>query len=226
MMLEMRDIEKFYKSGSLETYVLRHVHLDITEGEFVSIMGPSGAGKSTLLHIIGMLDEPTAGEYRFLDQDVSKMREKDRTEVHKNYIGFVFQAYHLIDELTVYENLEMPLLYRKVKGAERKARVSALLDRFHIVAKKDLFPHQLSGGEQQRVGVARALIGEPKLILADEPTGNLNSKQGEEVMDMLKELNAEGTTIIQVTHSEKNAAYGSRIVHLLDGKVEREEVPA
>ena len=226
MMLEMRDIEKFYKSGSLKTYVLRHVHLDITEGEFVSIMGPSGAGKSTLLHIIGMLDEPTAGEYRFLDQDVSKMREKDRTEVHKNYIGFVFQAYHLIDELTVYENLEMPLLYRKVKGSERKARVSALLDRFHIVAKKDLFPHQLSGGEQQRVGVARAMIGEPKLILADEPTGNLNSKQGEEVMDMLKELNAEGTTIIQVTHSEKNAAYGSRIVHLLDGKVEREEVPA
>ena len=226
MLIEMRDIEKYYQSGSLKTYVLRHVHLDIAEGEFVSIMGPSGAGKSTLLHIVGMLDEPTAGEYRFLGEDVSKIREKDRTEVHKRYIGFVFQAYHLIDELTVYENLEMPLLYQKVKGSERKARVSYLLDRFQIVAKKNLFPHQLSGGEQQRVGVARSLIGEPKLILADEPTGNLNSKQGEEVMEMLKELNAEGTTIVQVTHSEKNAAYGSRIVHLLDGKVEREEVPA
>ncbi len=225
-MIEMNDIEKYYKSGSLKSYVLRHVHLEIKEGEFVSIMGPSGAGKSTLLHIIGMLDEQTAGEYRFLGDDVSKMREKDRTQVHKRHIGFVFQAYHLIDELTVYENLEMPLLYRKVKGSERKGRVSNLLDRFQIVAKKDLFPHQLSGGEQQRVGVARALIGEPTLILADEPTGNLNSRQGEDVMDMLKELNAEGTTIVQVTHSEKNAAYGSRIVHLLDGKVEREETPA
>jgi putative ABC transport system ATP-binding protein len=221
-MIEMRSIEKHYKSGSLKSYVLRHVHLEIQEGEFVSIMGPSGAGKSTLLHIMGMLDEPTAGEYNFLGDDVAKMREKDRTEVHKRYIGFVFQAYHLIDELTVYENLEMPLLYRKVRGSERKARVSELLDRFHIVAKKDLFPHQLSGGEQQRVGVARALIGQPKLILADEPTGNLNSKQGEEVMDMLKELNSEGTTIVQVTHSEKNAEYGSRVVHLLDGKVEHE----
>lgn len=225
-MIEMASIEKYYQSGSLKSYVLRHVHLSIREGEFVSIMGPSGAGKSTLLHIMGMLDEPTAGTYRFLEQDVNTLKERDRTEVHKRYIGFVFQAYHLIDEMTVYENLEMPLLYRKVKGAERKARVSELLDRFQIVAKRDLFPHQLSGGEQQRVGVARALIGEPKLILADEPTGNLNSKQGEEVMAMLQELNAEGTTIVQVTHSEKNAGYGSRIVHLLDGKVEREETPA
>lgn len=225
-MIQLRDIEKHYQSGSLKSYVLRHVHLDIADGEFVSIMGPSGAGKSTLLHIMGMLDEPTAGSYQFLGDDVSGMREKDRTEVHKRHIGFVFQAYHLIDEMTVYENLEMPLLYRKVKGSERKARVSNLLDRFQIVAKKDLFPHQLSGGEQQRVGVARAMIGEPKLILADEPTGNLNSKQGEEVMGMLRELNEEGTTIVQVTHSEKNAAYGKRIVHLLDGKVEREETPA
>ncbi|NKB69292.1 MAG: ATP-binding cassette domain-containing protein [Candidatus Latescibacteria bacterium] len=223
-MIEMRDIEKYYQAGALKTYVLRHVHLQIEAGEFVSIMGPSGAGKSTLLHIIGMLDEPTAGEYSFLGEEVEKLREKDRTELHKVHIGFVFQAYHLVDELTVYENLEMPLLYQKVKGAERKGRVSELLDRFQIVAKKDLFPHQLSGGEQQRVGLGRALIGQPKLILADEPTGNLNSKQGEEVMRMLQELNAEGTTIVQVTHSETNARCGSRILHLLDGKIEREEV--
>ena len=222
-LIQLSKIEKFYKSGSLKTYVLRQIDLEIQEGEFVSVMGPSGAGKSTLLHILGLLDEPTAGEYRFLGDLAQGLKERDRTELHKQFIGFVFQAYHLIDELTVYENLEMPLLYRKVKGSERKARVSEILDRFHIVAKRDLFPHQLSGGEQQRVGVARALIGEPKLILADEPTGNLNSKQGDEVMAMLKELNDEGTTIVQVTHSEKNAGYGKRIVHLLDGWIEREE---
>lgn len=221
-MIEMHDIEKYHQSGPRKTYVLRYVHLNVAEGEFVSIMGPSGAGKSTLLHIMGMLDEPTAGSYRFLGAEVGGMGEKDRTEIHRRHIGFVFQAYHLIDEQTVYENLEMPLLYQKVKGAERKARVSELLDRFQMVAKKDLFPHQLSGGEQQRVGVARALIGQPTLILADEPTGNLNSKQGEEVMDMLRELNNEGTTIVQVTHSEKNSSYGSRVVHLLDGKIEQE----
>ncbi len=224
-MIEMHDIEKYHQTGSLKTYVLRHVHLKVEKGEFVSIMGPSGAGKSTLLHIMGMLDEPTAGTYRFLGQEVSGMGEKDRTEVHRRHIGFVFQAYHLIDEQTVYENLEMPLLYQKVKGSERKARVSELLDRFQMVAKRDLFPHQLSGGEQQRVGVARALIGQPSLILADEPTGNLNSRQGEEVMAMLRELNDEGTTIVQVTHSEKNAGYGSRVVHLLDGKVRQEGSP-
>ena len=218
-MIEIRDIEKYHRTGSLRTYVLRHVNLEVEEGEFLSIMGPSGAGKSTLLHIMGMLDEPTAGEYRFLGRQVSGLSEKERTEVHRRHIGFVFQAYHLIDEQTVYENLEMPLLYQQVKRSERKARVSELLDRFQIVAKKDLFPHQLSGGEQQRVGVARALIGRPALILADEPTGNLNSRQGEEVMAMLRELNDEGTTIVQVTHSEKNAGYGSRVVHLLDGKV-------
>lgn len=221
-MIEMHDIEKYHQSGPRKTYVLRYVHLNVAEGEFVSIMGPSGAGKSTLLHIMGMLDEPTAGSYRFLGAEVGSMGEKERTEIHRQHIGFVFQAYHLIDEQTVYENLEMPLLYQKVKGAERKARVSELLDRFQMVAKRDLFPHQLSGGEQQRVGVARALIGQPTLILADEPTGNLNSKQGEEVMDMLRELNDEGTTIVQVTHSEKNAGYGSRVVHLLDGKIEQE----
>ncbi len=221
-MIEIHDIEKYHQSGPRKTYVLRYVNLNVAEGEFVSIMGPSGAGKSTLLHIMGMLDEPTAGSYRFLGAEVGGMGEKERTEIHRQHIGFVFQAYHLIDEQTVYENLEMPLLYQKVKGAERKARVSELLDRFQMVAKKDLFPHQLSGGEQQRVGVARALIGQPTLILADEPTGNLNSKQGEEVMDMLRELNDEGTTIVQVTHSEKNAGYGSRVVHLLDGKIEQE----
>ncbi|MYG23817.1 MAG: ABC transporter ATP-binding protein [Gemmatimonadetes bacterium] len=221
-MIEMHDIEKYHQSGPRKTYVLRYVHLNVAEGEFVSIMGPSGAGKSTLLHIMGMLDESTAGSYRFLGEEVGRMGEKERTEIHRRHIGFVFQAYHLIDEQTVYENLEMPLLYQKVEGAERKARVSELLDRFQMVAKKDLFPHQLSGGEQQRVGVARALIGQPTLILADEPTGNLNSKQGEEVMDMLRELNDEGTTIVQVTHSEKNAGYGSRVVHLLDGKIEQE----
>ena len=177
----MRDIEKYHRSGSLKTYVLRHVNLDVDKGEFLSIMGPSGAGKSTLLHIMGMLDEPTAGEYRFLGKQVAGLSEKERTEVHRRHIGFVFQAYHLIDEQTVYENLEMPLLYQQVKRSERRARVSELLDRFRMVAKKDLFPHQLSGGEQQRVGVARALIGRPALILADEPTGNLNSKRGDEV---------------------------------------------
>ena len=222
-MIEMHDIEKYHRSGSLRTYVLRYVHIEVEEGEFLSIMGPSGAGKSTLLHIMGMLDEPTAGEYRFLGKQVSGLSEKERTEVHRRHIGFVFQAYHLIDEQTVYENLEMPLLYQQVKRSERRARVSELLDRFRMAAKKDLFPHQLSGGEQQRVGVARALIGRPALILADEPTGNLNSGQGEEVMAMLRELNDEGTTIVQVTHSEKNAGYGSRVVHLLDGKVSPQE---
>ena len=176
-----------------------------------------------MLNIIGMLDSPTDGIYTFYERPVQGLKERDLTALHRDCIGFVFQAYHLIDEMTVYENLEMPLLYQKVKRAEREARVSELLDRFQIVAKKGLFPHQLSGGEQQRVGVARALIGQPKLILADEPTGNLNSKQGEEVMAMLKELNEEGTTIIQVTHSEKSARYARRIIHLLDGWVEREE---
>jgi len=223
-MIRLEGIEKYYKSGSLKTYVLRSIDLEVREGEFLTVMGPSGAGKSTLLHILGMLDNPTAGTYTFYDRPVQGLKEKELTQIHKEHIGFVFQAYHLIDEMTVYENLEMPLLYQKVKGSERKARVSELLDRFQIVAKKGLFPHQLSGGEQQRVGVARALIGQPKLILADEPTGNLNSKQGEEVMGMLKELNEEGTTIIQVTHSEKNARYAQRVIHLLDGWVEREEV--
>ncbi|GAF89643.1 unnamed protein product [marine sediment metagenome] len=216
-MIKLIDITKYYSSGFVKTFVLRDINLDIKEGEFVTIMGPSGAGKSTLLYILGMLDNPSSGEYCFFDKKVHKLHEKQLTELHKNYIGFVFQSYHLIDDLTVYENLETPLLYKKVKGSERKGKVCDMLDRFHIVAKKDLFPNQLSGGQQQKVAVARALITEPKLILADEPTGNLNTKEGEEIMELFKELNVGGTTILQVTHSEKNASYGRRIINLLDG---------
>ncbi len=188
-------------------------------------MGPSGSGKSTLLHILGMLDGPSEGQYLFQEQPVFKLKEKQRSALYKQNIGFVFQAYHLIDELTVYENIETPLIYQDMKGAERKAVVSDILDRFNIVGKKDLFPAQLSGGQQQLVGIARALASKPKIILADEPTGNLNSKQGEEIMELFKKLNQEdGVTIIQVTHSEKNAAYGSRIIHLLDGRVEKSTI--
>jgi len=189
-------------------------------------MGPSGSGKSTLLNIIGMLDTPSEGSYTFLDQSVYDLKEKHRSELYKKNIGFIFQAYHLIDELTVYENIETPLLYQNVKGTERKAMVADTLDRFQIVGKKDLFPAQLSGGQQQLVGIARALIGKPKLLLADEPTGNLNSKQGEEIMDLFKKINEEDkVTIIQVTHSEKNAEYGDRIIHLLDGRIEAVSQP-
>ncbi len=219
-MIKLREIEKYYKSKFVKTYVLRNINLDIREGEFVSIMGPSGSGKSTMLHILGMLDSPSGGEYYFLDEPVHKMSEKRLSEIHKRFIGFVFQSYHLIDELTVYENLETPLLYQKVKGSERKGRVAEILDRFNIVAKKDLFPNQLSGGQQQLVAVARAIIAEPKLILADEPTGNLHSDQGKEIMELLKKLNQQGTTIIQVTHSETNAAYANRIINLNDGWIE------
>jgi putative ABC transport system ATP-binding protein len=220
-MIRMKGITKYYSSGVIKTFVLRDIDLDVDDGEFVTIMGPSGAGKSTLLYIIGMLDTPSAGEYFFYDQEVHRLNEKRQAELHKHYIGFVFQSYHLIDDLTVYENLETPLLYKKVKSSERKSMVCDMLDRFRIVGKKDLFPNQLSGGQQQRVAVARALITEPKLILADEPTGNLNSREGEEVMEMFKELNRSGTTIIQVTHNEKNAAYGRRVIHLLDGWIQK-----
>lgn len=222
-MIQIRNIFKWYTNSFVKTYVLRDVNLEISQGEFVSIMGPSGSGKSTLLHILGMLDDASEGEYYFMDQAVHAFKEKQRSELHKNHIGFVFQSYHLIDELTVYENLETPLLYKKIGTAERKSLVSDILNRFQIVAKKDLFPSQLSGGQQQLVGVARAIITGPKLILADEPTGNLNSAQGDEIMALFKELNREGTTIVQVTHSEKNASYGSRVVNLLDGRVERKE---
>ncbi|MEO5893000.1 MAG: ABC transporter ATP-binding protein [Ferruginibacter sp.] len=199
---------------------MKDINLDINEGEFVSIMGPSGSGKSTLLNIIGMLDEANEGEYNFLKDAVHKLKEKEKSALYKQYIGFVFQAYHLIDELTVYENIETPLIYQNIKSSERKAMVADILDRFNIVGKKDLFPAQLSGGQQQLVGIARALIAKPKLLLADEPTGNLNSKQGEEIMELFKVLNDEGVTIIQVTHSEKNAGYGKRVIHLLDGRIE------
>lgn len=218
-MIQLKKIFKWVNSGSNRTFLLKDINLDIAEGEFVSIMGPSGSGKSTLLNIIGMLDEASEGEYNFLHETVNKLKEKDKSALYKQYIGFVFQAYHLIDELTVYENIETPLIYQNIKSSERKAMVADMLDRFNIVGKKDLFPAQLSGGQQQLVGIARALIAKPKLLLADEPTGNLNSKQGEEIMELFQALNAEGVTIIQVTHSEKNAGYGKRIIHLLDGRV-------
>ncbi|GEO02363.1 ABC transporter ATP-binding protein [Adhaeribacter aerolatus] len=219
MLITLKDIDKYYASGFSRTYVLRNINLEVQEGEFISIMGPSGSGKSTLLNIIGMLEEPSSGEYYFLDKPVHRIKEKERTQLHKSFIGFVFQSYHLIDELTVYENIETPLLYQDVKSSDRKAKVADILDKFNIVGKKDLFPTQLSGGQQQLVGIARAVVASPKLILADEPTGNLNSRQGEEIMELFQRLNQEGTTIIQVTHSEKNATYGSRIIDLLDGSV-------
>lgn len=223
-MLTLKNIERYYRNGLQKSWVLRDISLDIEQGEFVTIMGPSGAGKSTLLNIIGMLDQPSTGEYEFLGEQVSKLNERKRQEIHRTYIGFVFQAYHLLDDLTVYENIEMPLLYRKVKSSERKSIVADILDRFNMVAKKDLFPNQLSGGQQQLVGVARAIVSKPKLLLADEPTGNLHTSQGEKIMELFKELNQnDGITIIQVTHSERNAEFGTRIVNLLDGFVRKDE---
>ena len=219
-MIELKHISRWVTVGGVRTFLLKDVNLTIKEGEFVSIMGPSGSGKSTLLNVIGMLDEPDEGEYNFLHEAVHKLKEKARSSLYKQYIGFVFQAYHLIDELTVYENIETPLIYQDIKTSERKAIVADMLDRFNIVGKKDLFPAQLSGGQQQLVGIARALVAKPKLLLADEPTGNLNSKQGEEIMDLFKQLNKDGVTIIQVTHSEKNASYGSHIINLLDGRID------
>jgi len=219
-MIELQHISKWINQGGRRMFILKDISLSVSEGEFISIMGPSGSGKSTLLNVIGMLDEPNEGEYDFMGLKVFSFKEKQRADIYKSHIGFVFQAYHLIDELTVYENIETPLLYQNVKTAERKAMVGDMLDRFQIVGKKDLFPSQLSGGQQQLVGIARALIVKPKLLLADEPTGNLNSRQGEEIMELFKQLNDEGVTIIQVTHSEKNASYGSRIVNLLDGRIQ------
>ncbi|MBM3789815.1 MAG: ABC transporter ATP-binding protein, partial [Acidobacteria bacterium] len=207
--------------GVTKTYVLRRVSVDVREGEFVSIMGPSGAGKSTLLHILGMFDGDWTGEYYFTDQPVHKLGKKDRAALNKRYIGFVFQSYHLLDDLTVYENLDIPLSYRNIPRKEREAIVCDTLDRFQIVGKKDLYPSQLSGGQQQLVAVARAIVAGPRLILADEPTGNLHSSQGKEIMDLFKRLNEEGTTIVQVTHSERNASYGSRVIELADGWVAR-----
>jgi putative ABC transport system ATP-binding protein len=225
-MLKLRNVEKAFETKAGKTYVLRRVNLDVADGEFVTIMGPSGAGKSTLLGIIGMLDGAWTGEFYFLDQPVHKMSVKQRAELNKKYIGFVFQQYHLLDNLTVYENLEIPLSYRNIARKEREAVVADILDRFNIVGKKDLFPSQLSGGQQQLVAVARAVIASPKLILADEPTGNLHTAQGREIMELFKKLNEQGTTIIQVTHSEVNASYGHRTINLLDGWVVSEEAPA
>src|ERR1700743_643619 len=219
-MIDLKRISKWVNVGGKPNFILKDINLDIKEGEFVQIMGSSGSGKTSLLNIIGMLDDSSEGEYFFFGQAVHTLKEKQRSQLYKQYIGFVFQAYHLIDELTVYENIETPLIYQNVKSSERQAMVADILDRFQIVGKKDLFPTQLSGGQQQLVGIARALIGKPKLLLADEPTGNLNSRQGEEIMGLFKELNDEGVTIIQVTHSEKNAGYGSRIVRLLDGMID------
>ena len=220
-MIQLINVAKHYPAGFGKTYVLRNISLTIKEGEFVSIMGPSGSGKSTLLHILGLLEEPSEGEYLLLEEPVQKLSEKKRTELHRTQIGFVFQAYHLIDELTVYENIETPLLYKGLSGSERKSRVAELLDRFNMVAKKDLFPAQLSGGQQQLVGIARAVASQPRVIFADEPTGNLHSDQARSIMELFKKLNQEdGVTIVQVTHSDTNAAYGNRILTLKDGWME------
>ena len=223
--IQLRNIEKYFEHGPTKTYVLRRINLDIRDGEFVSIMGPSGAGKSTLLHLLGMHDSAWTGEYYLLGQPVHKMNKKDRMELYKKHFGFVFQSYHLLDSLTVYENLDIPLSYRNIKKSERDAIVCDVLDRFQIVGKKDLFPNQLSGGQQQLVAVARAVIANPKVILADEPTGNLHSSQGKEIMELFKRLNDEGTTIIQVTHNEKNAEYGHRIINIQDGWITDQVTP-
>ena len=220
-MLKTKGIFKWVNSGYGVVFLLRDIDISIAKGEFVSIMGPSGSGKSTLLNVLGMLDDFNEGEYEFMGYKVHNLKESQCSDLHRDHIGFIFQAYHLIDELTVAENIEAPLLYHGIKQSERQAAVADILDRFNIVGKKDLFPSQLSGGQQQLVGIARALIAKPKLLLADEPTGNLNSKQGEEIMQVFSTLNKEeGMTIIQVTHSEKNAAYGNRIINLLDGMIQ------
>jgi putative ABC transport system ATP-binding protein len=220
-MIELKHISKWVMQAGRPNFILKDINITVGQGEFVSIMGPSGSGKSSLLHVIGMIDQANEGEYLFNGENVFKLKDKQRSQLYKTHIGFVFQAYHLIDELTVYENIETPLLYQDIKGSERKAMVADILDKFSIVGKKDLFPSQLSGGQQQIVGIARAVIAKPQLLLADEPTGNLNSKQGEEIMDLFTTLNKEGVTIIQVTHSEKNAEYGTRIINLLDGRVDK-----
>jgi putative ABC transport system ATP-binding protein len=217
MLISLRNVEKYFEHGPTKTFVLRRITLDIEDGEFISIMGPSGAGKSTLLYVLGMHDSAWTGEYYLLDHPIHKMKKKDRAELYKKHFGFVFQSYHLLDSLTVYENLEIPLSYRNVKKGERDGIVCDMLDRFQMVGKKDLFPNQLSGGQQQLVAIARAIIANPKVILADEPTGNLHSSQAKEIMEVFKRLNNEGTSIIQVTHSEVNASYGHRVIKIVDG---------
>jgi len=219
-LMSLRGVEKSFPVGAGQTFVLRRITFDITPGEFVSIMGPSGAGKSTLLHILGLHDSAWSGEYALMGQPIHKLLAKERSALQKRHIGFVFQSYHLLDNLTVYENIELPLSYRDVKKSERQSLVADVLDRFGIVAKKDLYPSQLSGGQQQLVGIARAIVARPSVILADEPTGNLHSDQGREIMELFRTLNGQGTTIVQVTHSETNAAYGSRVIRLKDGYIQ------
>jgi ABC-type lipoprotein export system ATPase subunit len=221
-LISLKSVDKSFQHGVSQTYVLRRINVDIKPGEFVSIMGPSGAGKSTMLHIMGMHDSAWRGEYHFMDHPIHQMSAKDRANIQKRYIGFVFQSYHLLDNLTVYENIELPLSYRDVKKSERQGMVADTLDRFNMVGKKDLYPTQLSGGQQQLVGIARAIIANPAIILADEPTGNLHSSQGQEIMELFKKLNEAGTTIVQVTHSETNASYGRRIIQIVDGWIQQE----
>jgi putative ABC transport system ATP-binding protein len=221
-MIQLRNVERTYKTGAGVTYVLRRISLDIRESEFITIMGPSGAGKSTLLSILGMLDDAWSGEFHFFEHAVHKLDRKKRADLNRQYIGFVFQSYHLLDNLTVYENLDVPLSYRNIGRSQRASMVAEILDRFQIVGKKDLYPSQLSGGQQQLVGVARAVVGNPKLILADEPTGNLHSSQAKEIMELFKKLNDQGVTIVQVTHSEVNASYGNRVIQLFDGWITKE----
>ena len=222
-MISLKNIYRYYDNKYQRSFILKDVCFDVEEGEFVTVMGPSGAGKSTLLNIIGMLDEPNEGEYTFYEKLIHNLKEKQKVQYHREFIGFIFQAFHLIEEMTVYENIETPLLYRKVKHKNRKGMIADMLDQFNIVAKKDLFPSQLSGGQQQLVGIARAIVGSPKLLLADEPTGNLHSEQGKMIMDLLRDLNREGMTIIQVTHNEEFARYGNRIMRLEDGLIKKEE---
>lgn len=223
-MIETKNMRKIYTTEEVETTALNKVNLKVQEGEFVAVMGPSGCGKSTLLNILGLLDNPSDGEYHFMDHEVSRYTEKQRAHLRKKNIGFVFQSFNLIDELTVYENVELPLLYLKVPSSERKEKVNEVLDRMQLIPRKNHFPQQLSGGQQQRVAVARAIVGEPKLILADEPTGNLDSANGEEVMKMLTQLHESGTSIIMVTHSPAYAEYSQRTIHLFDGHIVTENI--
>lgn len=218
-MIKLENIKKVFRTEEVETWALREVNLEVKEGEFVAIMGPSGCGKSTLLNILGLLDNPSEGTYTLNGRDVSKLKENDRTDIRKGTIGFVFQSFNLIDELNVYENIELPLLYMNTPNKERKERIEAVMDRMAISHRRKHFPNQLSGGQQQRVAIARAVLPNPKIILADEPTGNLDSKNGKEVMNLLSELNKEGTTIIMVTHSQHDAAYADRIINLYDGQI-------
>ena len=222
-MIQLNQLDKYIESRFQRVFLLKGINLTIKEGEFVTLMGPSGAGKSTLLNILGLLDEDYEGIYSFLGKEIRAMKAKERSNLHKSEFGYIFQAYHLIDELTVYENIETPLLYRSVSTTDRKSLIAEILDRFNMVAKKDLFPAQLSGGQQQLVGIARAIAGKPRILLADEPTGNLHSAQAKEIMQVFQELNAEGTTIIQATHARENANYGTRLIQLIDGRIESDE---